>query len=98
MKNLSFFFLFCCTIFAFSCNDDDVVIEPESVLSYDGINSSGPILAAGQHEFAARFLASQTSFFVGQELTHVEFFTGPNAPAQCEVKIYAANNLSLIHI
>lgn len=91
MKRLNFFLLLSCAIFAFSCNDD-VVVDPDNVLSYDGENFSGPLLAAGKHELAARFLASQTSFFEGQQLTHVDFFMGPNFPAKCEVKIYGANN------
>lgn len=92
MKRLSILFLFCCTIFAFSCNDDDIVVDPTNVLSYDGDNNSAPLVEAGEHEFAARFLAAQTSFFEGRELTHVDFFTGPNLPAKCEVKVYGANN------
>lgn len=91
MKRLSFLLLLSCAIFSYSCNDDDVS-PTTSVLSYDGENFSGPLLAAGQHELGARFLASQVSFFEGQQLTHVEFFMGPNFPAKCEVKVYGDNN------
>lgn len=92
MKRLNFLMLLACVMFAFSCNDDDVSPNPDNILSYDGENSSAPLVEAGQHEFAARFLASQTSFFEGQELTHVDFFMGPVFPAKCEVKVYGANN------
>ena len=67
-----------------ACKKDD---EPDNLLNYDGPNFTGPILAAGDYEAAARFTPAQTGRFEGRRLEEVTWFMGVR-PASCKVHIY----------
>jgi len=81
------------SLLAFSaCRDDDQPIPSgENVLNLDGPNATGPLLAAGDFEAAARFPASVTSPFQGKELKEATWFMGIR-PSSCKVRIYGPGN------
>jgi hypothetical protein len=94
MKIAHLFFLFGALLFA-SCKDDDTALPAgATLLKYDGGNASGPILDAGNHEFAVRFPASTLTGLVGKKLTEVQVFVGNVPPKRCVVKLYSAGNAS----
>lgn len=75
-----------------ACNkDNDNEPSGDNILSLDGPNQTGPVLAAGDYEAAARFPASETSRFTGRSLDEVTWFMGI-PPASCAVKIYGAGS------
>jgi hypothetical protein len=67
-----------------ACQKDEDGIN---YLQYDGENSSSPVLPAGSYELAARFPASITRLYAGQELSSVEFLVY-DAPQILDVIIY----------
>ena len=73
---ISLLALFAAVCLFSACGDDDTVVEPtgDNVLSHDGPNDSGPILAADTYEAAAMFPASMTASFVGKQITEVSWF------------------------
>ena len=88
MKRISILGLF--ALLAFSAcqkNDEPPVPSGENVLNYDGPNATGPLLAAGEYEAAARFPAVETSPYEGKPLTEVTWFMGI-LPSSCKVRIY----------
>lgn len=84
----SHFMLLLAALFMAACNDDDTAKTPDKVLSYDGDNFSGPLLAAGEHELAVHFPASKMADYVGKKLTEVEFFVGQPLPKVCKLRVY----------
>ncbi|MEM8908577.1 MAG: hypothetical protein AAGD05_12070, partial [Bacteroidota bacterium] len=82
-KNFLLLFVFALLISA--CDSDE---DLDFLLSYDGANFSGPLLAAGTHEAAALFPASETDVYEGRQLIEVTWFNGPVAPASTQVKVY----------
>ncbi|MCB0592654.1 MAG: hypothetical protein H6557_28025 [Lewinellaceae bacterium] len=88
MKRISILGLF--ALLAFSAcqkNDEPPVPSGENVLNYDGPNATGPLLAAGEYEAAARFPAVETNPYEGKRLTEVTWFMGI-LPSSCKVRIY----------
>ena len=67
-----------------ACKKDAVV---ENILNYDGENATGPLLAAGYHEAAARFTSDRTAAFAGKQLIAVQYFMGAK-PQKAEIRIY----------
>lgn len=74
-----------------ACKDDDESL-PE--LRYDGPNSTGPQLSAGEHELAVYFPASKMAEFAGKKLTQVQVYVGPQLPAYCEIRVYGPGSSS----
>ena len=87
MKN-SLLYLLAFALTLTACSEDE---EPlRSILHYDGDNQTAPFLDVGEHEAAARFTASQTATYQGQNLIEVEFYL-LNIPSLCEVRVYGEN-------
>ncbi len=68
------------------CKNDDRSLE--SVLRYDGENFNAPLLQEDIYEAAARFPASITDDYVGQELTQVSYYMA-SIPLQTSLRIYS---------
>ena len=88
MKKFALLFLALGLTFLACNNNDDDGPTTENTLRYDGDNATGPLLAAGVHEAAARFPASVLSEFVGRNLSSISCFIG-NVPQNIKVKVYA---------
>lgn len=65
------------------CKKDEV----NNILNYDGENVTGPELAAGYHELAARYTSNMTGPFSGRQLISVQYFMGAK-PQAAELRIY----------
>lgn len=83
MKKFSFF-LALAIMLTLGCKKDK---EDGFVLSYDGPNQSGPILAPGYHETAVLFPSNETAKYQGKQLTSISFFMGV-VPQKVEVIVY----------
>lgn len=91
---ISHLFLLLGLLFFTACKKDNSTTPAgATTLKYDGENNSGPLLEAGEHEFAVRFPASTLADLVGKKLTEVQVFVG-ELPQACIVKIYRQGNSS----
>ncbi|GJM31202.1 MAG: hypothetical protein DHS20C18_02030 [Saprospiraceae bacterium] len=89
MKNALFFLALALFTFSACQKDDETPQEVDNILQYDGPNQTGPLLEAGNHEAAVRFTSTQTTPYLGKQLTAVRFFMGLT-PAAANLKIYDA--------
>ncbi len=78
-------FLFCLSLFVFSCDKDDDDLTADLV-NDRGLNDA-PYLLAGEYIVASRFPASEMSSFQGKKLEGIEYYL-KNKPTQAEVRVY----------
>jgi len=90
MKNIGSL-LFGLMLLLAACGEDERSIE--NSLRYDGDNLTAPTLPADTYETAARFPASITNNFVGQQLTQVSYFVA-ETPLQTNLIIYSGGTSS----
>ena len=74
-----------CALALVACEDDDAPVE--DVLSLDGPNLTGPILAAGTHRFAVQFFPEDLDPFAGRNLATARVFVG-RAPESMRVSVH----------
>lgn len=84
MKQFFYLLLTGLLIVGAGCKKDDL---GDNLLSYDGPNASGPILAAGYHEAGALFPSNITDPLTGRQLLRVSYFMGAK-PQKAELFIY----------
>lgn len=84
MKQFFYLLLAGLLIAGTGCKKDDLA---ENLLSYDGPNASGPILAAGYHEAAVQFTSNITGPRTGRQLLRVTYFMGAK-PQQAQLYVY----------
>ncbi len=68
-----------------ACKDDEA--PSSDLLRHDGNNATGPLLAAGFHELAVYFPASEMAEFTGKKLVELQVFVGVK-PQDLTLKVY----------
>ncbi|MCB0632035.1 MAG: hypothetical protein R2824_04735 [Saprospiraceae bacterium] len=84
MKQLFYFLFAGLFLVGTGCKKDEL---GANLLSYDGENASGPLLATGYHEAAVLFPSDITGPFTGRQLLRVTYFMGAK-PQKAELFIY----------
>ena len=85
--------LICAIAVVLGCNKDDEQVL-DNILYYDADNQDAPVLAPGSYEAAARFPASMTSPYQGQQLLEVSFYIAA-LPDAADLKIYGPNSSNI---
>lgn len=93
MKYVLLLFLSFTVLLASGCVDDDDNGTTEELLRHDGDNLTGPTLAAGLHEFGARFTSNELTNVQGRQLDAIRFFLG-QIPSSVEVVIYGQGTIN----